>query len=96
MDNGVNLDQPKPIVHSSSKNGSSLMIILIAVVVIIGIGIAAFWVMGKNGTKETAPTTTTQTETSGETASLESDLNSLQIEEVSADFSGVEQDLKGL
>lgn len=90
--NGVNLSQPKPLVPNN-RRGSSVVVIILAVLVIIGIGVAAFVVMGKSGVKKVPNPTQSS---AGETASLEKDLNSLEIEEINADFTGVEQDLKGL
>lgn len=93
MDSSVNLSQPKPI-NPAKRNGSALVVIILAVLVIVGIAGVALVVMGKSSVKTTPAPATTQN--ASDAASLEEELNTLAIEEVEADFAGVEQDLKGL
>lgn len=94
--NEINLDPAKPIVPSneSKKGGKMLWIIILAIALVGIVGGGAYYMMQMNQTTPVA--TTPQVTTSSELASLEQEVKGVNVETFDSEFTGVDQDLKGL
>lgn len=96
--NGINLDPAKPIVPSNDgkKGGKMLWIIVLAIALVGVVGGGAYYMTQMNQTAPVATTTESQATTSSEFASLEQEVNGVNVETFDAEFTDVDQDLRGL
>lgn len=96
--NEINLDPAKPIVHSSNgkKGGKMIWIIVLAIALVGIVGGGAYYLTQMNQAAPIATTTTPQATTSSEFASLEREVNGVNVETFDSEFTDVDQDLKGL
>lgn len=96
---GINLNPPNPVAYTSTNKGNGgnkILIVVMGIVLIAVIGAGAYFFMTSNKfTPETSSTPSIDQSVSG-IAELNQELEAVPVEDINADFTEVDEDLKGL
>lgn len=94
---GINLDPPNLMAHSGDdKKGSKMLWIIVLAIVLVGIVSGGAYYMTQLNKTKPAVTTEKESTSSSEFASLETEVNSIDMQDFNAEFTEIDQDLKGL